>query len=155
MFPDRQSTQAEIARDNVTDLYLPNDVKNIPKAPAAPQPKSPGCAWTRGSCGSLPRPASCSPTPNPPEPERVVRDTPALRNLRSSAPMPQPRTQQPLQESPITAAADAARYCHEQPGLAAFFARESPAGILHEALKDGGTASAQFGGPVGRLAVEA
>ena len=40
--PNRQSTQDEIARDNLTELYLPNDVRNIPKAPASgPAQESP------------------------------------------------------------------------------------------------------------------
>src|ERR1700687_2699621 len=40
-FPSQPSTQSEIARNNITDLYLPNDVKDVPKIPAAPQARSP------------------------------------------------------------------------------------------------------------------
>ena len=36
VFPDRQSTAAEIARNNITDIYTPSDLKNIPKIPARP-----------------------------------------------------------------------------------------------------------------------
>ena len=96
-FPSAGTTQAEIARHNITDLYLPNDVRNVPKVPAPPQPKSPVMRVDPRLLRQLAPPRELQPTPGPPEPERVVRDNP---KSAPSAPMPQPRTQPP-QDSPI------------------------------------------------------
>jgi TonB family protein len=140
----RQSTTAEIARDNVTDLYLPNDIKNVLKAPSAPQAKSPQLRVDPRLLRQLAPPHEVQPTPNPPEPERVVRDNPTPSPV---APMPQPRTQ-PMVDSPIKPpqtppdTTSSLVLPHFSPGKAL-------QDNLHEALKEGGTASAQFGGRTG------
>ena len=141
VFPERQSTQAEIARDNVTDLYLPSDLKNVPKIPALPQPKSPVMRIDPRLLRQLAPPREVQPTPGPPEQERVTRDNPVSKPALT-APMPHP------QESPIQAPqalpdtpTPSLELPHFSPGKAL---QES----MREAMKDGGTSSAQFGGPV-------
>ena len=141
IFPNRQSTQDEIARQNITSLYLPSDVSDIPKAPAIPQPKSPQIRVAPRLLRQLAPPRELQPTPAPPEP--VAPTTPKL-----TAPMPQPRVQPP-EDSPIRTpqlpqetASNSLVLPHFSPGKAL---QES----MHEALKEGGTSSAEFGGPVG------
>lgn len=141
VFPPQQSTQAEIDRQNITNLFLPNDVRNIPKVPAPPQPKSPVMRVDPRLLRQLAPPRELQPAPNPPEP------APTPAKPAPSAPMPQPRTQ-PLQESPIRPPTP------PEPATSSLvLPRFSPGKALqenlHEALKDGGTASAQFGGPAG------
>jgi hypothetical protein len=148
VFPDRQSTQAEIDRNNITDLYLPNDVRNVPKVPAPAQPKSPVMRVDPRFLRQLAPPRVAQPEPNPPEP--VVKDTPpAPRPTAPSAPMPQPRTQQPLQESPIRPPVTPPDPASSALVLPRFSPGKALQENLHEALKDGGTPSAQFGGPIG------
>jgi TonB family protein len=145
MFPDRQPTQDQIARENITDLYLPPDVNQVPKAPAVPQPRSPVMRIDPRLLRQLAPPRELQPTPGPPEPEHVVRDNPA--KSAPVAPMPQPRAPQP-QDSPIKpptppdSASNRLVLPQFSPGKAL---QES----MREALKGGGTASAQFGGPSG------
>jgi TonB family protein len=141
VFPPQQSTRAEIDRRNITNLYLPNDARNIPKIPAAPQPKSPVMRVDPRLLRQLAPPRELQPTPNPPEP------APTPAKPAPSAPMPQPRTQ-PLQESPIRLPTlpDPATSSLVLPRFSPGKALQEN---LHEALKDGGTASAQFEGPAG------
>jgi len=142
----QRPTQSEIARDNVTELYEPNDINKLLKAPAAPQPKSPQMRIDPRLLRQLAPPRAPQVPLSPPEP--VVKDIPAPKTAAPSTPMPQPRTQQPLQESPIrppqTPPPDSSPNSlvlpHFSPGKAL---QES----MHEALKDGGGQSAQFGGP--------
>jgi TonB family protein len=148
LFPTQPSAQDEIARNNITDLYLPDNVKNVPKIPAAPQPKSPQMRVDPRLLRQLEPPRELQPNPNPPEPDRVVRDDPTPAKPSISAPMPQPRAQPP-QDSPI-------RPPHAMPNpptsglvLPNFSPGKALQQDLHEALKDGGTASAQFGGQAG------
>jgi hypothetical protein len=148
VFPERQSTQAEIDRNNITDLYLPNDVRNIPKVPAPQQPKSPVMRVDPRFLRQLAPPRVAQPEPNPPEP--VVKDTPTpARPVAPSAPMPQPRAQQPLQESPIRPPVTPPDAANNSLVLPRFSPGKALQENLHEALKDGGTPSAQFGGPIG------
>ncbi len=146
MFPERQPTQAEIARQNITDLYLPPDVNKVPKAPETPQPKSPVMRIDPRLLRQLAPPHELQPTPGPPEPEHVVRDNPVAKPAPTApvAPMPQPRAQQPS-ESPVRPQTPP-----DTPN-SLVLPRFSPGKALHEsmqeALKGGGSASAQFGGP--------
>jgi len=140
VFPERQSTSAEIARDNVTDLYMPSDLKNAPKIPARPQPKSPQMRIDPRLLRQLAPPRQLQPTPAPAEPERVTRDN-SVAKPSPLAPMPHP------QDSPIRPPT-----LPDNPTPNLTIPRFSPGKALqdsmHEALKDGGSASAQFGGPV-------
>ncbi len=141
-----RATQTEIARDNVTDLYLPNDIKNVPRIPAAPQPKSPVMRVDPRLLRQLAPPRELQPNPNPPEPDRVVRDNSAPEKQPMAPPVqaPRPLTESPIKPPPVpTDTTNSLVLPHFSPGKAL---QES----LHEALKDGGTASAQFGGPTGR-----
>jgi TonB family protein len=141
LFPYRPPTEAEIAR-NITRLYLPSYLHDIGKAPGIPQPKSPQIRVDPRILRQLAPPTELQPTPNPPEPERVVRDLPTIP--KPSAPMPQPRTQ-PQADSPI-------RTPQQDTTSSLVLPRFSPGKALqesmHEALKNGGTSSAEFGGPV-------
>jgi TonB family protein len=137
--PNQASTQSEIARDNVTDLYLPNDIKNVPRIPAAPQPKSPQLRVDPRLLRELAPPRELQPNPNPPEP--VVRDTPKPAPVE---PMPQPRV---LQESPIKPPPTPPDTSTNSLVLPHFSPGKALQEDLHQALKDGGTSSVQFGGP--------
>jgi TonB family protein len=141
VFPERQSTRAEIARDNVTDLYLPSDLKDVPKIPSPPQPKSPQMRIDPRLLRQLAPPREVQPTPGPPEPERVTRDNPVAK-LAPTAPTPHP-LDSPIKPPPMLP---------DNPTPSLTLPRFSPGKALqesmHEALKDGGTSSAQFGGPV-------
>jgi TonB family protein len=142
----RNPTQTEIDRQNITNLYLPPDVRDVPKSIPRPQPKSPQIRVDPRLLRQLAPPRELQPTPAPPEPERVVKEAPTPTKPVPSAPVPQPRTQPP-QDSPIRPQPQ------ESASNSLVLPRFSPGKALqesmHEALKDGGTSSAQFGGPVG------
>jgi len=143
VFPNRQPTQAEIAQQNITDLYLPPDVNKVPKTSEAPQPKSPVMKIDPRLLRQLAPPRELQPTPGPTEPEHVVRDNPtpakpATPMAPPHAPVDSPVRPQP-QPDPNPNSLVLPKF---SPGKAL---QES----LHEALKGGGTASAQFGGPAG------
>jgi TonB family protein len=143
----KQPSQEEIARQEVTSLYLPPDARDIPKASPSPQPRSPQMRVDPRLLRQLAPPHELQPAPGPTEPERVVKDAPTLPKPSEAPSMPQPRTQQPPQDSPIRTPQPQ----HENPSNSLVLPRFSPGKALqeslHEALKDGGTASAQFGGP--------
>jgi TonB family protein len=140
----RQPTQTEIDRQSVTSLYLPPDVRDVPKIPSTPQSKSPQMRVDPRLLRQLAPPRELQPAPAPPEPERVVRDAPTPAKPAPSAPIVAPRPQQespfrPLQQPPETASNSLV--------LPRFSPGKALQDSMHEALKDGGTASAQFGGP--------
>jgi TonB family protein len=144
VFPSRQQTQAEIDRQNVTNLFLPSDVRDVPKVPSAPQPKSPQIRVDPRLLRQLAPPRELQPAPGPPEPERVVREAPT-----PSKPAPSPAPiQQPPQESPIRPPRQPPETASNSLVLPRFSPGKALQQSMHEALKDGGTASAQFGGPV-------
>ena len=142
IFPDRQPAQEEIARQDITSLYLPPDVRDVPKAPASPQPKSPQIRVDPRLLRQLAPPRELQPTPAPPEPERVAPTTPKL-----SAPMPQPRTQRP-EDSPFRTPQPPQETASSSLVLPRFSPGKALQESMHEALKNGGTSSAEFGGPV-------
>jgi TonB family protein len=117
---------------------------DIPKAPVTPQPKSPQIRVDPRLLRQLAPPRELQPTPGPPEPERVVRETPPIQKPLAAPSAPEPRPQAP-QDSPIRA---------PQPQTPSSLAspRVSPGkalqGLMNEALKNGGTTSAQFDGPL-------
>jgi TonB family protein len=141
--PTPLRTSSEIARDNITDLYMPNDVRNLSKAVEAPRPKSPQMRVDPRLLRQLAPPRAASPLPNPPEPEHVVKDNPALKPI---APM-MPRSQQPIEDSPIkppqTPPPDSSPSSLVLPRFSPGKALQES---MHQALKDGGTAGAEFGG---------
>ena len=145
--PNRNST-AEIDRQNITNLYLPPDVRDVPKAAPTPQPKSPQMRIDPRLLRKLAPPREVQPTPGPPEPERVVKDAPTP--AKPSAPaesMPQPRAQPP-QDSPVRPPQQPPDVASSSLVLPRFSPGKALRDSMREALKDGGTSSAQFGGPV-------
>ncbi len=151
IFPTRQPTQAEIAQQEITDLYLPPDVNKIPKAPEVPQPRSPVMKIDPRLLQRLAPPRELTPPLGPVEPPHVMRDNPTPTKPSApalSAPVaPQPQARTPV-DSPIRP--------QPQPETnpnSLVLPRFSPGKALeesmHEALKGGGTTSAQFGGPAG------
>jgi TonB family protein len=146
ILPERPSTTAEIARDNVTDLYMPNDIKDIPRIPSPPQPKSPAMRIDPRLLRRLGPPRAPeitpAPTPAPPAPEHAQRDNPAPKSALL-APMPHP------QDSPVRTPPPV---LPDAPAPSLTLPRFSPGKALQQsmqqALKDGGTSSAEFGGTV-------
>jgi len=142
----RKPNQEEIARQDVTSLYLPNDVRNIPMAPAAPQPRSPQMRVDPRLLRKLAPPHEMQPPPGPAEPERVTPPATKAPETSMAPPSPQPRTQPP-QDSPLRPQPPP----QDNPSSGLVLPRFSPGRALqeslHEALKDGGSSSAQFGGP--------
>ncbi len=147
VLPSNKTSQEEIDRQNITDLYLPPDVRDVPKAPPVPQPKSPQIRVDPRLLRQLAPPRELQPTPEPPEPERVVKEAPTPSKPVPSAPMPQPRTQPP-QDSPIRPPQQPQESASNSLVLPRFSPGKALQQSMHDALKDGGTASAQFGGPV-------
>ncbi len=150
IFPSRQPTESEIARQNVNYLYSPPSLGEVPRIPVRPQPSSPRVRVDPRLLRQLAPPHEVQPPPGAPEPERVVRDAPApVRPAPSAAsnPMAQPRSQS-VQQSPIQPPQP------ETPATGLVLPRISPGKALqenlHEAMKEGGTSSAQFGGALPR-----
>ena len=147
VIPTRTSTQAEIDRQNITNLYLPPDVRDVPKAVPTPQPKSPQMRIDPRLLRQLAPPRPFQPAPGPAEPERVVKEAPTpAKPTAPSEPM-QSRTQPP-QDSPIRPPQQPQESASNSLVLPRFSPGKALRDSMHEALKDGGTASAQFGGPV-------
>ena len=149
--PDRRNLNDEIARDNLNMLYLPPNVRDVPKVQPPPQTASPRIRIDPRILQRLAPPRQPQPLPGLPEPERVVRDalqpTPEKPGLtQPPAPAPPSRTQQPPQDSIFKPVQQPPQ---QSSGLV--LPRFSPGKALkeslHEALKDGGSPSAQFGGP--------
>ena len=148
--PNRNSTQAEIDRQNITNLYLPPDVRDVPKVTPPPQPKSPQMRIDPRLLRKLAPPREAQPTPAPAEPERSMKEAPAPAKPSAPAePMPQPRAQPP-QDSPIRPPQPPPDSQSSSLVLPRFSPGKALRDSMHEALKDGGTSSAQFGGPVGQ-----
>jgi TonB family protein len=149
VIPTRNPTQDELDRQNITNLYLPPDVRDVPKAPPTPQPKSPVIRVDPRLLRRLAPPRELQPAPNPPEPERVVKEAPTpAKPAPSAPPMPQPRTQPP-QDSPIRPPQQPPDSASNSLVLPRFSPGKALQQSMRDALKDGGSASAQFGGPVG------
>jgi TonB family protein len=146
--PDRQNLKDELARDNLNMLYLPPNVRDVPKVQPPPQTASPRIRIDPRILQKLAPPRAPTPLPGPPEPERVVRDAPQPTPEKPGLTQPPPpsRTQQPPQESILKPVQQPPQ---QSSGLV--LPRFSPGKALqeslHEALKDGGSPSAQFGGP--------
>jgi TonB family protein len=138
LFPYRPPTEAEISR-NITRLYLPSYLHDIERAPVIPTPKGPQIRVDPRILRQLAPPRVVQPAPAP-EPEHIVRDIPA-----PIVPTPQPRPQ-PQADSPI-------RPPQQQTTSSLVLPRFSPGKALEESIreaqKNGGTSSAQFGGPLG------
>jgi TonB family protein len=148
--PRSQPKQNEIAQQNVTDLYLPPDVNNVPREREVPRPKSPVMRIDPRLLQKLAPPREFQPPPGPAPQQQITRDTPKpSASSALTAPIAPPRPQQQAQvDSPIQPPPpqennpNSLVLPHFSPGRAL---QES----LHEALKQGGSASAQFGGPSG------
>jgi len=146
LFPYRPPTQAEmeLARRQLSFVYLPPSVNDVPKLP--PSPREPASSQVRIDPRVLrevaPPTAELQPLPGQPERERVTRDlpaapTPQLESVEPQAPRETPR-QQAQKSSP------------EAPnGL--ILPRVSPGKALEEslrgAIKGGNSPGDQFGGP--------
>ena len=145
VFP--QPKEPEIDRQNITDLYLPNDVRNIPKTPQTPQPRSPQLRIDPRLLRQLAPPREVQPAPNPIVPQHPAQNNSVAKVPEPVSPMPQPHARQPLQESPI----EPPKTPPDTASNSLVLPRMSPGKALQQsiqqALKDGGTAGAQFGGP--------
>ena len=141
----RQPTTSEIARDNITDLYMPNDLNKLLKAPPAPQPKSPQMRIDPRLLRQLAPPHAVQAPAAPQEP--VAKDNPMPRPTAPTELMPQPRAQQPPQESPIRPPQTPPPDAPSSLVLPRFSAGKALQESMQEALKGGGGGeTAQFGG---------
>ncbi len=106
IFPRREASEEdlEIARQQLSRIFLPPDVKNIPKITNPDEPRSEKMRIDPRILRRIAPPeAPPQPLPGPPEPERVVRDLP-------NAPVPQPNVVQPEpQPSPAAPKPDLSR----------------------------------------------
>jgi hypothetical protein len=129
----------EIARQNVTDLYMPSEINKLPRMPAGSPPRGPVMKIDPRLLRQLAPPRASQPAPAQPETEHTA-PTPA-----PPVPMSQPHPA----ESPITPP----KVPNPNPSLV--LPRFSPGKALqesmHEATKEGGGADIEaFGGPTGR-----
>jgi outer membrane biosynthesis protein TonB len=155
LFPYRAPTQAEIEREPMTYLYLPPDVRDVPKVLSPPQPSSPQIRIDPRVLRRLAPPLELQPTPGRPEPAPVIRDTPPAPPVNpappaAAAPQPTAPSKKPPRDSifqPIepphqdTASSRLVLPRFSSPGKAL---QDS----LREALKNGEGPDVQFGGPV-------
>jgi hypothetical protein len=142
IFPYQPPTDAEIAR-NITDLYLPSDLNQIPKTPSAPQPKSPVMKIDPRLLRRLAPPREVQPAvPAQPEPPRE-NPTPAKPAPVAPMSLPHPAESPIRPQTPPPDAAPSLTLPRFSPGKAL---QES----MQEAMKGGGSESETFGGPTGR-----
>src|SRR5260370_10275092 len=99
--PDRERSQEEIARDNLNYLYLPPNVRDVPKVQPPPRAASPRIRIDPRILQKLAPPREPQPLPGLPDPERVVRDAPQPTPEKPGLTQPPApsRTQQPPQDS--------------------------------------------------------
>jgi TonB family protein len=146
--PDRERSQEEIARDNLNYLYLPPNVRDVPKVQPPPRAASPRIRIDPRILQKLAPPREPQPLPGLPEPERVVRDAPQPTPEKPGLTQP-PSSSRPLQPPQDSILKPVQQPPQQSSGLV--LPRFSPGKALqeslHEALKDGGSPSAQFGGP--------
>ena len=98
LFPYRPPTQSQIdlARKQLTFIYMPPDVRGLPPAP--PAPRSPQMRIDPRILRQMAPPVVPQPLPGPKEPERVIRETPTQPAPElPAAPKPQlqPQAQTP------------------------------------------------------------
>ncbi len=141
----RNPTQTEIDRQNVTNLYLPSDVRDVPKSIPSPQPKEP--TSTRG-------PTFASPVGSAARTAAHARAAGAGTSRQGGSHSCETRAfRAPAADSASPGQPDSPPQPQESASNSLVLPRFSPGKALqesmHEALKDGGTTGAQFGGPVG------
>jgi outer membrane biosynthesis protein TonB len=160
LFPYQGPTQAEIERQQMTYLYLPPDVSDVPKVPSPPQPSSPQIRIDPRVLRRL-APSELQPTPGRPEPAPVIRDTPPAPPLKPAPPAPTPAPAPAPQGMPRPKSPPASPNSIFQPVeppqqdttssrlVLPHFSSPGKAlqDSLREALKNSGGPDAQFGGP--------
>ena len=96
LFPYHPPTQSQIdlARQQLSFIYMPPDVRGLPPAP--PAPRSPQMRIDPRILRRMAPPIVPQPAPEPKEPERAIRDTPPDPAPElPAAPKPQPQAQPP------------------------------------------------------------
>ena len=94
LFPYRPPTQSQIdlARQQLSFIYMPPDVRGLPPTP--PAPRSPQMRIDPRILRQMAPPIVPQPLPGPKEPEHAVRDTPTEPAPElPAAPKPQPQAQ--------------------------------------------------------------
>src|SRR5260370_33822997 len=86
VLPSNKTSQEQIDRQNITDLYLPPDVRDVPKAPPVPQPNSPQIRVAPRLLRPLPPPLGMHPTPESPAPTRAGQEAPTPATPPPSSP---------------------------------------------------------------------
>ena len=148
LFPYRPPTQAEmeLARRQLSFVYLPPSVNDVPKLP--PSSREPTSSQVRIDPRVLrevaPPTAELQPLPGQPERERVTRDLPA-------APTPQLESVEPQPQAPRETPRQQAQKSSPEAPNGLVLPRVSPGKALEEslrgAIKGGNSPGGQFGGP--------
>src|SRR5579863_7872322 len=96
LFQYRPPTQSQInlARQQLSFIYMPPDVRGLPPAPSAP--RSPQMRIDPRILRQMAPPVLPQPLPGPKEPERVVRDTPTPDPAPELPAAPKPQPQAPI-----------------------------------------------------------
>ena len=148
LFPYRPPTQAEmeLARRQLSFVYLPPLVNDVPKL--SPSPREPTSSQVRIDPRVLrevaPPTAELQPLPGQPERERVTRDLPA-------APTPQLESVEPQPQAPRETPRQQAQKSSPEAPNGLILPRVSPGKALEEslrgAIKGGSSPGGEFGGP--------
>ena len=149
LFPYRPPTQAEleIARRQLSFVYLPPEVTDVPKLPRSPaEPASPQMRIDPRVLRRV-APPTAEPEPLPGAPERVQRDLPnAPTPQLPAAPEPKSRGEAPREQARL----EPPKSSQTPGGLV--LPRTSPGKALEESVRDAmrgrGGSSGGFGGPV-------
>jgi hypothetical protein len=148
LFPTRAPTQEEIelARRQLSFIYLPPEVNDVPKVAPRAEASSPQIRVDPRVLRQIAPPSpELQPLPGPPQPERVTRDLP-------SAPTPQTPDSQPRgNPQREVARVNPVKPQEQAPTSGLTLPRISPGKALEESMrgaaKGGGGASTGFGGP--------
>jgi outer membrane biosynthesis protein TonB len=142
----RQNITAATDDQNINYLFAPPDLKELMSRPAPPKPPSvPAVHVDPRILRQLTPPRVVQPSPAPQEPERALNDTPSPQ-LAKPSPIAPP--QEAKQDSPIRTPAPLPDTPTPSITLPHFSPGKALEDSLHAALKDGGTPSVQFGGPI-------
>jgi TonB-like protein len=151
LFPYRPPTQQQIdmARQQLSFIYMPPDVRGLP--PATPAPRSPQIRIDPRVFRQLAPPVEPQPLTGPKEPEHVVRDAPN-EQPPELPPAPKPQVANPDKSPDFLRGPDFIKPQPQRPNRGLILPpTSSPGRALEQSAEEsrrGGAASEQFGGPL-------